>query len=243
MATPNALVIGHSKTAGLRRFGPYLREAGLDFTVMFGGDGLPPHLDGYAALMVLGGAPLPDEDDRFPWLPATRALTREALQRQIPFLGICLGGQLLAYVGGGSVEHRRLLPEHGMTTIDVDPAAASDPLFRGMPQHFPMAENHVDHIMKLPDTAVLLAHSDRSPVQAFRMGRQAWGLQFHPEVATENIADWDLDERREVRADGFDWTELMKHAYEVSEDNARMSQRLAHRFAQICAADSAERDN
>lgn len=228
-----ALVVGHSKTAGLRRLGPWFNERGLDYEVRFGGDGLPDSLDGYAALIVLGGAPLPYEDDRFPWLPATRALTRQALDRHIPMLGICLGGQLLAYVGGGTVEHRKLKPEHGITPITLDAAAADDPLFSVLPQRFPMAENHVDHITALPSDAVPLAHSDRSPVQGFRLGDCAWGLQFHPEVSADNFAAWDQDDIQDVEHDGFDWNELLERNAGYDAENTRVSARFATRFADL----------
>lgn len=230
---PTALVIGHSKTAGLRRLGPWFNEQGLDYEVKFGGDGLPESLDGYAALIVLGGAPLPYEDDRFPWLPATRALTRQAIDGQIPMLGICLGGQLLAYVGGGTVEHRKLQPEHGITPITLDAAAADDPLFSVLPESFPMTENHVDHITSLPAEAVLLAHSDRSPVQGFRLGDRAWGLQFHPEVSAANIATWDADDIRDVEHDGFDWEEVLRRNAVYDAENTKLAEAFARRFADI----------
>ncbi|MCH4209344.1 type 1 glutamine amidotransferase [Bifidobacterium sp.] len=241
MTTVKALVIGHSTTASLRRIGPWFGQAGLDYELVFGGAGLPSSLEGYSALIVLGGAPLPNEDDRFPWLVQTRALTSQALERGIPMLGICLGGQLLAYVGGGLVEHRKLRPEHGMTTITLESAARHDPLFIALPRRFSMTENHVDHITSLPDQAVLLAHSDRAPVQAFRMGDCAWGLQFHPEVAAENIVDWDAEEQRSVEADGFVWADIVRHAREAGAENARLAQRLATRFAAICVEKASTR--
>jgi GMP synthase-like glutamine amidotransferase len=211
----------------------------VECDVVFGGDGLPDDLDGYSALIVLGGAPMPNEDDRYPWLPQTRALKAQALERRIPTLGICLGGQMLAYVGGGTVEHRKLEPEHGMTDITLTPEAKNDPLFIVFPPHFPMTENHMDHITKLPEGAVLLGHSKRAPVQAFRLGACAWGLQFHPEVSTDDILAWDADWQRHVEADGFVWDDIVSRAHEADEENAKLAQRLASRFAAICVEHAA----
>lgn len=241
MSAVKALVIGHSKTASLRRLGPWLEQAGLGYELAFGGDGLPSGLDGYSALIVLGGAPMPNEDDRFPWLAQTRALSAQALEQGVPTLGICLGGQLLAYVGGGIVEHRKLQPEHGMTTITLEPAAAHDPLFIVLPQRIAMTENHVDHIIKLPEGAVLLAHSDRSPVQAFRLGTCAWGLQFHPEISAENIVSWDEDDQLGIEADGFVWDDIIRRAHEADAENATLAQRFAARFAAICVEKASAR--
>ncbi|WP_202045235.1 MULTISPECIES: glutamine amidotransferase-related protein [unclassified Microbacterium] len=61
---------------------------------------LPSSLEAYAGLVLLGGGLMPDDDDRAPWLAAERALAAEAIDRDLPTLGICLGGQLLAHVAG-----------------------------------------------------------------------------------------------------------------------------------------------
>ncbi|WP_314688795.1 type 1 glutamine amidotransferase [uncultured Bifidobacterium sp.] len=236
-----ALVIGHSRTASLRRLGDWLAQRGLDHRLAFGPDGLPRSLSGYDALIVLGGAPLPDDDERYPWLPATRHLVSEALDESVPQLGICLGGQLLAYVGGGRVEHRILRPEHGMTEISVTSAAAGDALFSSLPDTFPMVENHVDHITALPADAVLLARSDRSPVQGFRLGDRAWGLQFHPEISEENVEHWDEDDRKAVRTDGFDWDEVVRHGREQDHANVDVARAFAWTFADICLQSRANR--
>lgn len=229
-----ALVIGHSRTASLRRLGGWFGQRGLDHRLIFGPDGLPTSLEGYDALVVLGGAPLPDDDERYPWLPATRALVSQALDESVPQLGICLGGQILAYVGGGRVEHRILRPEHGMTKIALAPEAASDELFSSLPDAFPMVENHVDHITRLPADAVLLARSDRSPVQGFRLGDHAWGVQFHPEVSEENVEGWDQDDRTAARADGFDWDEIVGRGRAEAAANVDAARGFAVRFADIC---------
>lgn len=229
-----ALVIGHSRMSSLRRLGDWFAQKGLDHRLIFGPDGLPTSLKGYDALVVLGGAPLPDDDERYPWLPSTRSLVSQALDESVPQLGICLGGQILAYVGGGRVEHRRLRPEHGMTEIALAPGAGSDDLFSSMPDTFPMVENHVDHITRLPDDAVLLARSDRSPVQGFRLGDHAWGVQFHPEASEENVEDWDENDRESVRADGFDWDEVVRRGRERAAVNVDAARCLAQRFADIC---------
>lgn len=236
-----ALVIGHSRTASLRRLGSWFAQRGLDHRLIFGPDGLPTSLEGYDALVVLGGEPLPDDDERYPWLPATRMLVSQALDESVPQLGICLGGQILAYVGGGRVEHRMLPPEHGMTEITLAPGAGTDDLFSSLPDAFPMVENHVDHIIKLPAGAVLLARSGRSPVQGFRLGDHAWGVQFHPEVAERNVEGWDENTRKSVRADGFDWNEVVRRGRERADANVDASRRLAQRFADICVQSRASR--
>ena len=231
-----ALVVTHSRSSSLRRMDPWLKGHGLEIQPVFGGDGLPDSLDEFDALIVLGGAPLPDDDERFPWLPATRGLIAEALRRSIPYLGICLGGQLLAYVTGGTVLHRSLPPEHGMTVIEALPEARHDPLLSVLPDVFPMVENHVDHIATPPSKAVILARSSRSPVQVFRMGACAWGLQFHPEVGAANVEAWDDEDRSRVEDDGFLWDEVLREGRRHDAENTRICRDLTLRFADICMA-------
>lgn len=237
-----ALVVGHSADASLHRLAPWFAEYGLDTRIMFGADGLPQSLDGYDALIVLGGAPLPDDDEHYPWLPATRKLIGEALEQQIPMLGICLGGQLLAYTAGGHVERRKFQPEHGMTSIEATRTAATDSLFRVMPREYIMAENHIDHITMLPDNAVLLARSRRTPVQAFRIGPCAWGLQFHPEISQADIERWSALQRTNTEADGFSWSHIVEYGRRVSRGNTADARRLACRFAAICTHQNEEND-
>lgn len=233
MTRTRLLVVGHSATASLRRMGTWFERDGLPYDLRFGGDGLPESLDGYAGMMVLGGAPLPNQDEAYPWLPATRELTREAADRHLPFLGICLGGQLLAYAAGGRVERRVYLPERGMTVLSLLPEAADDPLFSVLPQSFWMAENHQDHITELPEGAVRLACSEHTPVQGFRLGDCQWGLQFHPEVACDDIRRWDSDTRAECEEDGFAWRDVLAVAEAHARENAETSRQFTERFAQL----------
>ena len=230
---PTVLVVGHSRNASLRRLGDWFAERGLAHEMRFGGDGLPDSLDGYAGMVVLGGAPLPYEDDKFPWLPATRALARQAIDEDRPYLGLCLGGQLLAYTAGGTVEHRVLKPEHGMIEITALPAAAEDPLFSVLPEHFWMTEFHQDHITALPEGAIRLAETDRTPVQGFRLGTCQWGLQFHPEAAYANILDWDADDQAACERDGGPWSELVATAKAHDAENTSEAHAFATRFADL----------
>ena len=104
---PRVLVIVNSASSGPRRLGTWLREKAIDVDEVVGAEQpLPASLDGYAGLVMLGGGLMPDDDDRAPWLAAERALAAEAIDRDLPTLGICLGGQLLAHVAGGEVADR-----------------------------------------------------------------------------------------------------------------------------------------
>lgn len=194
MAT--ALVIENDPTDDARRLGEWLTEAGLELRVLrpYAGDELPADLDGYAALVVLGGDqqayPFPDGTPGAPWFPATEGLLRKAVRHRLPTLGVCLGAQLLATAHAGEVARSAAGPEVGPGVVGKRDAADTDPLFRYVPLIPDVIQWHVDEITELPHGATLLAASTRYPHQAFRLGDRAWGLQFHIECDPAMIADW-----------------------------------------------------
>lgn len=185
------LVVQHTADGGPRRLATWLQESGMTLDIVYAAEQPLPQRLTHDGLVVLGGGYLPDEDDRAPWLPLTRALVEEALERDVPFLGICLGGQILAHVAGGRVE-AKVTEEYGSVPVTIRSDAAGDPLFEGLPATVPAVEHHVDAVTELPPGAVWLAASDACAVQAFRVGERAWGTQFHPEISPDDIrATWD----------------------------------------------------
>lgn len=228
------LAVQHIPGGGPGRFGGWLEEEGLRVRVArpFEGDVLPERLAG-RALLVLGGGYLPDADDRAPWLPRTRSLVREALETGAPVLGICLGGQLLAHVAGGSVRGEHGAPEAGSTALSLRPEADGDPLFDGLPPQVRAIEHHVDAITQLPPDAHWLMQSERCPYQAFRCGERAWGVQFHPEATAENVARWDPER---LRTQGFDHEELLRTARREEATAEAVWRRVAARFAGVVRA-------
>ncbi|MBP0457877.1 type 1 glutamine amidotransferase [Streptomyces montanisoli] len=229
-----ALVVQHGPGSGPGRWAGWLAEGGLalDVVAAYEGDPLPASLD-HQALIVLGGGYLPDDDARAPWLAPTRALVREALDRDIPLFGICLGGQMLAQVAGGAVRGEYGEPEFGSTPLTLRPEAADDPLFAGLPARPSAIENHVDRITELPPGARWLALSEHCPYQAFRLGSRAWGVQFHPEAEADRIQGWSTERLGRY---GRDRAEL--HAAAVRNEAAESAvwRQVAARFAALASA-------
>ncbi|HEY9410079.1 MAG TPA: type 1 glutamine amidotransferase [Jiangellaceae bacterium] len=191
VAGPRVLVVQSAPRDSPRRLGEWWRADGLELDIVLGYDAepLPIRLD-HDAIVVLGGGYLPDDDARAPWLAPTRALVRDALNTHRPIFGVCLGGQLLAHVAGGRVRPDADASERGSTPVRLRAEAHDDPLFRGLPDIVMATENHIDAIDQLPPGAAWLASTDRCPHQAFRVGRRAWGVQFHPEApAADRAAD------------------------------------------------------
>lgn len=151
-------------------------------------DGVLPAVAEISALIVLGGAMGANDDARYPFLTPLKSLIREVVAAEIPYFGICLGGQLLAAALGARVVSNRW-EEVGNFQVVLNAAGETDRLFRGIPASFPAFQWHHDSF-DIPSDAVLLASSALCPHQAFRVGTSAWGVQFHPEVTADIIRCW-----------------------------------------------------
>ncbi|MCC7078443.1 MAG: type 1 glutamine amidotransferase [Acidimicrobiia bacterium] len=162
------------------------RDAGLD-VVVHRTDlaGAPPAVDPFAGVVVMGGPMSAARDDGFPTRSAEIELLEAALQGGKPVLGVCLGAQLLAVAGGGRVFRDGPL-EIGWGEVDLHAASGTDPLFGASASPLPVLHWHGE-TFTLPEGAVLLASSGLYPNQAFRLGENAWGLQFHVEITRSAV--------------------------------------------------------
>ena len=175
------------------RLGQWLRDAGmeLDERGLSAGDQLPASLDGFDGMVVLGGPQSAlDDEATSPELVGVRELLRQALAADFPALAICLGAQLLAQVGGGTVRPGVDGPEVGATLVAKRDAADADPVFGPLPLSPDVLQFHHDEISELPGGATLLASNPFYANQAFRVGRHVYGLQFHIETTPEIIRQW-----------------------------------------------------
>lgn len=149
-----------------------------------------PSLDSYDALIVMGGPMDVFEEDQYPWLiDEKRAIRTWVSELKRPYLGLCLGHQLLADALGGKVE-RMATPEVGMLRVETTAAAKADALFNGLGPTLDCLQWHGCEVTRLPRDAVVLAESPGCAIQAFRVGTNAYGLQYHVELTPSTVADW-----------------------------------------------------
>jgi GMP synthase (glutamine-hydrolysing) len=164
------------------------------------GEPAPPDPD---ALVVFGGGMNVPEAERLPWLRGEIELLRDALADPLPVLGVCLGAQLLAAAAGADV-HRAREPEIGWLEVRREPPGGDDPLLGALPERFTAFQWH-SYTFEPPAGSSVLASSPVCP-QAFRVDRRAWGVQFHPEVTPDILAEWigDYEADPDAVALGFD---------------------------------------
>jgi GMP synthase-like glutamine amidotransferase len=149
-----------------------------------------PDLRDFDLLVVMGGPMDVWQEDIYPWLAPEKASIRHWVRNLgRPFLGICLGHQLLAASLGGSVG-LMARPEIGLCDVELTDAGRHDPLFAGITKRTQTFQWHGAEISKLPDGAEILAANSACPVQAFRWGRHAYGLQYHVEITISTVGEW-----------------------------------------------------
>jgi GMP synthase-like glutamine amidotransferase len=183
------LAIVHQRDAGPGVFAEAVEGEGGELDEWTLAERAQPPADplDYDAVLVLGGAMNVDEGDRHGWITEEEALLRELLTREVPLLGLCLGGQLLA-TAAGAQPHRASRPEIGWHQVEVTRKGEADPLLGPLAPSFETFQWH-SYEFPLPPGAIPLAQSE-TYLQACRIGERAWALQFHPEVSREDALHW-----------------------------------------------------
>ena len=179
----------------------------------YNGDPLPELRD-ISALIVLGGAMGANDDIRHPFLHDLKDFIRKIVASGIPYLGVCLGGQLLAAALGARVASNRW-DEMGSLPVALTAEGLGDAVFTGLPEVFETFQWHHDSF-DIPDDGVLLASSTACRHQAFRIGSCAWATQFHPEVTEQIIRNWCAWDRSTAER-----SEEFVSAYRSQEDEYR----------------------
>jgi GMP synthase (glutamine-hydrolysing) len=183
------LAIVHQPDAGPGVFADAVAGAGARLELWRPAEREPPPANpaDYGAIMSFGGGMNPDQIEAHPWLSEEKRLLARCVSQEVPLLGVCLGAELLADATGGSARRARS-PEIGWYPVRRSAQAGGDPLLGPLPPRFEALEWH-SYAAELPPGGVELARSETC-LQAFRVGRWAWGVQFHAEVTLQSFEAW-----------------------------------------------------
>jgi GMP synthase (glutamine-hydrolysing) len=239
MASP-VLVIQHADTCPPALLGQSLADEGLELDIRCGhrGDAIPATMEDHSALVILGGAMGAHDEQRCDWLAPTKSLIHDALARDTPMLGVCLGHQLIGAAMGGSSVVNPAGKARGLTRFQPNEEGAGDPLLSSAQPGSPGLQWNGDILSPMPAGARVLATAPDGSVQAARFGPRAWGVQFHPEVTPEIFRGWAIH-----RSTGADSARVLEALHDAADEFEKRREEvfaawrpLGSRFAEIVHA-------
>lgn len=185
------LIFQHLAVEHAGIFADFWREAGHEMKIVELDEGEPiPELEDFDLLTVMGGPMDVWQEDLHPWfVPEKAAIRRWVKELERPYLGICLGHQLLADALGGKVS-LMARPEVGLAKVELTAAGRDDLLFSGLGPTLETLQWHGAEVSVLPDNAHVLAANAACPIQAMRWGDRAYGFQYHMEITDRTVGDW-----------------------------------------------------
>ena len=144
------------------------------------------NLDQYDAMIVMGGPMDTWQEEQYPWLKFEKESINKFVEvKKKPYLGLCLGAQLLSEAVGGKVRKMKT-PEIGVLEVSI---LDNNSLFKGINKKLKVLQWHSYEAYDLPTKTNLLASSPKCNVQAFSFDN-AFGLQFHVEQTNETVPQW-----------------------------------------------------
>lgn len=189
----------------------------IEFASPFLGEPLPP-LHGISGMILTGSHSMVTSREQ--WSEETAVWLREALGLGIPILGICYGHQLLAQAAGGVVGYNLKGDEFGTTGVQLASECGNDRLFRDLLSPLTVQVCHAQSVLEPPPGAVILASNDHDPYHAFRIGQNAWGVQFHPEFSPAVMRAYIEYYADELRAEGQDPEKLLREVGDTPAANS-----------------------
>lgn len=201
--------------------------------------GIIPDFADYDALLVMGGPMDVWQTDSHPWLVAEMAAIEKWVRAGHPYLGFCLGHQLLAAALGGEVGAAKT-PEIGILPVHLTGDGKAHWLFGDCPPQFPTLQWHSAEILRAPPGAVVLADSPLCKVNAMAWGAKAVSVQFHIELTKNTVGEWGEVPAYAAALDSA----LGEGALARLEDSAarrmaefnKLSEILYRNFAAVCRA-------
>lgn len=228
------LIIKNVPREGAGLLETILKERRIDFDIADLDTGAEsPAPKNYQGIVVLGG---PDSaNDQTPKMRKELEQVQEALKLQIPYLGICLGLQVLVKAAGGKVYKNPLkeigfiAPDGHSFTVELTSAGQKDPLFKGLPDPFQVFQLHGETV-EITKGMELLATGKFCQNQVVRIGKNAYGIQCHFELTPEMFERW-LNEDNDLKI--MNKEELYKNFKNIEKEYTVIGKQLLNNFLEI----------
>lgn len=184
------LFIKHIDIEGPGTIGDFLEDNKISYTIadLSNKDNLPELKKTLQMVISLGGPMNVYEEEKYPFLAEENVFLKEIIKRDIPFLGVCLGAQLMVKAIGGTVS-KNPKKEIGFYTVSIDEEGLKDNVFKNFPGEITVYQWHGD-TFNIPESGKRIATSELCENQAVKYGRNIYGIQFHVEVTRNMIAEW-----------------------------------------------------
>ena len=203
-------VLQHHPVENLGTIAEALEGAALawQYVRTYEGHPVPREMKGAGGLIVMGGPMAVYQADQYPFLRDEMRLIEQAVREELPVLGVCLGGQIVAAALGAKVTRNPAGKEIGWYPVTLSDDAQEDRLWRGVAPNFTPFHWHGD-IFEVPAGAVSLASSEKTACQGFRYGSSVYALQFHIEVTPESVAAMAAEWPRELEKEKISAAEMI----------------------------------
>ena len=193
MRKKKVIVFQHIENEGLEKIDKYLDSKNILITTIkfYKNEKIPSNLNQFSLMIVLGGPMDVWMLKKYPWLAEEKkAIKKFVIELNKPFVGICLGCQLLGEVVGGKVVKSKS-PEIGFLNIFCKETIKHDKILDFLPESFIVFQWHSYEVDKINNPEIeILAESNSTKIQMFRYGNHAYGLQFHLEINEDSIIRW-----------------------------------------------------
>jgi len=184
------LIIKHVENEGAGTLETFFKGRGFVPVILelAKGESFPENTGAYKAVVIMGGPMNVYEEEKYYFLKEENNFIKDIVKEEIPFLGVCLGAQLLAKALGAKIK-KAPIKEIGWYEIGLTEEGKEDVLFKNISQKFNVFQWHED-TFDIPKKAGLLSVSDTGINQAFKYGKNAYGFQFHIEATPQMIEGW-----------------------------------------------------